>query len=84
MGPQGPTATAEWLNQFPAGELMDEPIQRFVREVVRKDPEIAMTWAEAIVDEERKERTVAEVNRVAERMAKQAEASESERAICSG
>ena len=46
-----PTATAEWLNQFPAGELMDEPIQRFVREVVRKDPEIAMTWAEAIVDE---------------------------------
>ena len=72
-----PTATAEWLNQFPAGELMDEPIQRFVREVVRKDPETAMTWAEAIVDEQRKERTVAEVNRVAERMAKQAEASES-------
>ena len=72
-----PTATAEWLNQFPAGELMDEPIQRFVREVVRKDPETAMTWAEAIVDEERKERTVSEVKRVAERVAKQAEAGES-------
>jgi len=72
-----PTATAEWLNEFPAGELMDEPIQRFVREVVRKDPETAMTWAEAIVDEERKERTVSEVKRVAERIAKQAEAAES-------
>ena len=79
-----PTATAEWLNQFPAGELMDEPIQRFVREVVRKDPEIAMTWAEAIVNEERKERTVAEVNRVAERMAKQAEAAESGEAPAQG
>jgi len=72
-----PTATAEWLNQFPAGELMDEPIQRFVREVVRDDPETALTWAEAIVDEERKERTVSEVKRVAERIAKQAEAAES-------
>ena len=72
-----PTATAEWLNQFPAGELMDEPIQRFVREVVRKDPETAMTWAEAIVDEERKERTVSEVKRVAERVAREAEAAES-------
>jgi hypothetical protein len=72
-----PTATAEWLNEFPAGELMDEPIQRFVREVVRKDPETAMTWAEAIVNEERKERTVSEVKRVAEHVAKQAEAAES-------
>ncbi|MBN39027.1 MAG: hypothetical protein CMI29_11265 [Opitutae bacterium] len=72
-----PTATAEWLNQFPAGELMDEPIQRFVREVVRDDPETALTWAEAIVDEERKERAVSEVKRVAERIAKQAEAAES-------
>ncbi len=72
-----PTATAEWLNQFPAGELMDEPIQRFVREVVRKDPETAMTWAEEIVNEERKERTVSEVKRVAERVAREAEAAES-------
>jgi hypothetical protein len=69
-----PTATAEWLNQFPSGELMDEPIQRFVREVVREDPEIALTWAEAIVNEERKERTVTEVKRVAERVAQQKEA----------
>jgi hypothetical protein len=69
-----PTATAEWLNQFPSGELMDEPIQRFVREVVRKDPEIAMTWAEAIVDQEKKERTITEVQRVAERIAQQQEA----------
>ena len=53
---------------------MDEPIQRFVREVVRKDPETAMTWAEAIVNEERKERTVTEVKKVAERIAKQQEA----------
>jgi hypothetical protein len=68
-----PTATADWLNQFPSGELMDEPIQRFVREVVRDDPEIAMTWAEAIVNEERKERTVTEVKKVAERIAKQNE-----------
>ena len=72
-----PTATAEWLNEFPSGELMDEPIQRFVREVVRKDPETAMTWAEAIVNEERKERMVSEVKRVAEHVAKQAEAAES-------
>jgi hypothetical protein len=53
---------------------MDEPIQRFVREVVRDDPAIAMTWAEAIVNEERKERTVTEVKKVAERIAKQNEA----------
>jgi hypothetical protein len=53
---------------------MDEPIQRFVREVVREDPEIAMTWAEAIVDEERKERTVTEVKKVAERLAQKKEA----------
>jgi hypothetical protein len=72
-----PTATAEWLNEFPSGELMDEPIQRFVREVVRKDPETAMTWAEAIVNEDRKERMVSEVKRVAEHVAKQAEAAES-------
>ena len=64
----------DWLNQFPSGELMDEPIQRFVREVVRDDPEIAMTWAEAIVNKERKERTVTEVKKVAERIAKQNEA----------
>ena len=53
---------------------MDEPIQRFVREVVRDDPEIAMTWAEAIVNEERKERTVTEVKKVAERLAQKKEA----------
>ena len=34
-----------------------------------EDPEIAMTWAEAIVNEERKERTVTEVKKVAERIA---------------
>ena len=57
---------------------MDEPIQRFVREVVRKDPETALTWAEAIVDEERKSRLVTEVKRVAKRAAEreQAEANE--------
>ena len=48
---------------------MDEPIQRFVREVVRKEPDTALTWAEAIVDEERKQRVVTEVKRVAERAA---------------
>jgi hypothetical protein len=57
---------------------MDEPIQRFVREVVRDDPAIAMTWAEAIVNEERKERTVTEVKNVAERIAKQNEANAQE------
>ena len=56
-----PTATAEWLNQFPSGELMDEPIQRFVREIARKDPDSAMTWAQSIVDEERRKRTEADV-----------------------
>ena len=69
-----PTATAEWLNQFPSGELMDEPIERFVREVVRKEPETALTWAEAIVDEERKQRVVTEVKRVAERVAEREQA----------
>ena len=42
--------------------------------MVREDPEIALTWAEAIVNEERKERTVTEVKRVAERVAQQKEA----------
>ena len=60
---------------------MDEPIQRFVREVVRKDPEIAMTWAEAIVDEERKTRTITEVKKVADRIAKQNEAKENGEAL---
>ena len=78
MGPEDPTATAEWLNQFHAGELMDEPIQRF-EEVVRKDPEIAMTWAEAIVNEEgaRKGRLPKSIG--LRNMAKQAEAAESGR-----
>ena len=71
-----PTAAAEWLNQFPSGELMDEPIQRFVRKLCVKIHEIAMTWAEAIVDEERKTRTITEVKKVADRIAKQNEAKE--------
>ena len=47
-----PTATAEWLNQFP-------PVSSWMSRLnglsgkSRKDPETAMTWAEAIVDEQR-------------------------------
>ena len=53
---------------------MDEPIERFVREVVRKEPDTALTWAEAIVDEERKQSVVTEVKRVAERAAEREQA----------
>ena len=42
--------------------------------MVRKEPETALTWAEAIVDEERKQRVVTEVKRVAERVAEREQA----------
>ena len=56
---------------------MDEPIQRFVREVARKDPETALTWAQSITDEERRKKVEADVMniKVVQAQREQAEAS---------
>jgi len=67
---QDPVATAEWLNEFPSGEFMDEPITAFVREVARKDPENALTWAQAIVDNEKRKRVEKEVTKMVTQLRK--------------
>ena len=56
---------------------MDEPIQRFVREVARKDPDTALTWAQSITDEERRKKVEADVLniKVMQAQREQAEAS---------
>jgi hypothetical protein len=62
-----PIATAEWLNKYPAGVEMDKPVEAFVRTVAQKDPQNALTWAESISDEKRRNEVVKDVNRVIER-----------------
>ena len=56
---------------------MDEPIQRFVREVARKDPDTALTWAQSITNEERRKKVEADVLniKVMQAQREQAEAS---------
>jgi len=67
---QDPVATAEWLNEFPSSELMDQPITAFVREVALKDPENALTWAQSIVDDEKRNRVEREVSKIVTQLRK--------------
>ena len=53
---------------------MDEPIQRFVREIARKDPDSALSWAQSIVDEERRKRMETELERIQASELRRAEA----------
>ncbi len=74
-----PIATAEWLNKYPAGVEMDKPVEAFVRSVAQKDPQNALTWAESISDEKRRNEVVKDVNRVIERQQAAAAAGEEPR-----
>jgi hypothetical protein len=62
-----PAAAAEWLNKYPAGADMDKPVEALVRTVATKDPKNALTWAESITDEKRRDEVVKDVNRIIER-----------------
>ena len=46
---------------------MDKPVEALVRTVATKDPQNALTWAESITDEKRREDVVRDVNRIIER-----------------
>lgn len=59
-----PVSTAEWINGFPKGENVDPAIEALVRQIVRSDPQGALSWAESIASPTRREKVLAETQRV--------------------
>ncbi len=68
---QDPVATGEWLNKFPDGKMIDASLAIFSHKIAKKNPDVALEWANSIQEPKRRERVIGYVNSMIEKVAKE-------------